>query len=85
MKINASISPEFRRQRALIYWAAKDFVHLTYMQKFQVGYGMGLIDHYDSLLEELELEVKIFSQVITDRRLDDFMQRIRNAPYNEPN
>lgn len=70
-----------RNYRALVYFAAKDFVHLTYMQKFQLGYHMGFLDHFDSLLNEDELENKIFFHVLEDRRLDDFMLRIKSVPY----
>lgn len=71
------------RERALIYYAAKDFVHLGFQQKFNVGFQMGICDHYDAMLDENALEEKIFGKVLRDRVLDEFMANVRRERCSE--
>lgn len=69
------------REKALTYYAARDFVHLSFEQKFQVGFQMGLCDHYDAMREEEVLEDFIFEKVIRDRILDEFMITVRRVKH----
>lgn len=62
--------------RALIYYAAREFVHLSFQDKFNVGYQMGLCDDYDALREETNLEEYIFRKVVNNRELEKFMTEI---------
>lgn len=71
------------RERALLYYAARDFVHLSFEQKFNVGFQMGLCDHYDAMRSEDALEDFIFEKVVRDRIIDDFMVKVRLVRYNE--
>lgn len=70
------------RERALIYYAAKDFVHLSFEQKFNVGYQMGLCDQWDAMREEEALEEHIFRKAINGRVLDEFMANVRREKCN---
>lgn len=74
------------REKAIIYYAAKDFVHLNFQQKFNVGFQMGFCDHYDAMRDEEQLEEYIFTQVLNSRALDEFMANVRleRARYDEP-
>src|ERR1019366_6106332 len=68
--MTVTIHPKMNRQKALAYYAARDFVHLDFQQKHQVGFQMGLCDHFDAMREEENLEEYIFSQIIRDQILD---------------
>lgn len=81
--MGTSVSTWKNKQRALIYYAARDFVHLTFQQKFNVGYQMGLCDHYDAMCEEEVLEEIIFSKAINDRVLDELMVIIKRIKYDD--
>ena len=70
------------RERALAYYAARDFVHLTFEQKFDAGFAMGLCDHYDAMREEEMLEDYIFEKVIRDQVLDEFIATVRRIKYD---
>lgn len=71
------------RDRALTYYAARDFVHLTFEQKFNVGFQLGLCDHYDAMQEEEFLEELIFKKAVNDRVLDQFMATVRRIKHDE--
>lgn len=72
------------RERAILYYAAKDFVHLDFQQKFNVGFQMGFCDHFDAMLEEEKLENLIFEKVVRERVVEDFVARVRMMKHYEP-
>lgn len=69
-------------ERALLYYAARDFVHLDFEQKFNVGFQMGLCDHYDAMRNEDSLEDYIFEKVVRDRVLEDFVAAVRRMKHD---
>jgi hypothetical protein len=69
------------KDKALAYYAARDFVHLTYEQKFNVGFQMGFCDHYDAMREEELLEDYIFERVIRDKVLTQFLINVRRMRH----
>jgi hypothetical protein len=70
-------------EMALIYYAAREFVHLSFQQKFNIGFQMGLIDHYDGILTEDLLEERIFSKALQAKSLDELMTKVRLERCNE--
>jgi hypothetical protein len=70
------------RHKALVYYAAKDFVNLSFEQKWDAGYALGLCDHYDAMRDEELLEDYIFEKVMRDNILDEFMSTIRRIKLN---
>src|SRR5438445_12531746 len=50
------------KNKALMYYAARDFVHLSFEQKFNVGFQLGLCDHFDAMRTEDALEEYIFEK-----------------------
>ena len=71
------------RDLARLYYAAREFVHLSFEQKFHVGFQMGLCDHYDAMRNENDLEEYIFGKVIRDRVLDEFMVVVRRNQHDQ--
>lgn len=71
------------KQSALIYYAAKDFVHLTFEQKFHVGFRMNLCDHFDAMRDEESLEAYIFEKAIKNNLIDKFLIMVRQVRDEE--
>lgn len=84
--MGTTVSTQKNKHRALIYYAARDFVHLSFQQKFNVGFQMGLCDHYDAMCDENQLEELIFSKALNDRVLDDLIVVVKRIKHgtNEP-
>jgi len=80
MKTAASTPKD--RERALAYYAARDFVHLDFQQKYDTGFALGLCDHFDAIREEENLEEYIFEKVIRDKVLDEFIATVRRIKYD---
>ena len=72
-------------ERARIYYAAKDFVHLDFQQKFNIGFQMGFCDWFDAQREEESLEEYIFVRVIKEGALEEFMNVVRRVKYEYEN
>ena len=74
-------TPAYIPNRSLVYYAAKNFVHLSFGDKFQVGFTMGLLHEFDAMLDEPDLEELIFKSVIEEKRLDEFMLKTNRIKY----
>jgi hypothetical protein len=70
-------------KRALLYYAARDFVRLDFHEKFNVGFQMGICDHFDAMRDEESLEDYIFETVVRDRVLTEFMEVVRRIKNND--
>lgn len=71
------------KNKALLYYAAKDFVHLDFQQKFHVGFRLGITDHFDAMRDEDNLEEYIFRRVVEDDCLEEFVASVRAMKYEE--
>jgi hypothetical protein len=71
------------REKALTYYAARDFVHLSFEQKWKVGQQMGIVDHFDAIRDDESLEDFIFIQVVNGRLLDKFMATVKRIKHED--
>lgn len=75
------VATSTRNNRALLYYVARSFVHLPVQVKFQIGFELNLVDHYDSMLSEDLLDEKIFKKVVKKDLIQDFMVKINKIRF----
>jgi hypothetical protein len=63
----------------LLYKYANEFLTLTFLQRFNIGMKMKVVEQYDALDEDDDVDLKIFTNVVSERRFPEFVRLIRHA------